>query len=763
MVGPANLRRSARITELFDVLLALSELTQSGGDIYLISNDSSQTSVPDTPEEAPSFDLTAIGRVIIRRRWSMLIAFSVTLLAVALYTLRQSKIYSSTCTILIDLSPPKVLDNQVQDVVDQGPGSYWYTREYYETQYKVIGSRSVAARVVQKLHLADDLHFLGLDQIESPVARTKKLAEIDPVTVTQSVLHIEPVKESRVVALRVEHKDANVAAALANAFADAYMAETLSVKQSTTNTASEWLENQLVDLEGKLDKATQALYAFKKQKDIVSTSFEDKQSMVSQRLVALNDALTKTRIQKAQLEARSDTLRKLRDAKSLNAEDTVSQLSNQYVIQQMKLRLNDLTNECSDIRTRYLDQHPKHASCLERLTAARTNLEKEIETGLAELDRQYKESVRTERNLLALYNESKSEAFKVNQYEEEYIRLKRGLDNNQRLYDVVLKRLKDAGLSGLNRMSNVRILDRARPSEKPLRPDLRLNSLLGLILALLSGALTAFIVEQLDSSISSQEEIEDRLGLTFLGILPRIPSAKNGESPELAAHMEPRSAVAECCRSIRTNLLFMSPDKPLRSILITSSRPRDGKTTTAVSLASAMAHDGNRVLLIDADMRRPAIHRVFKLPNDVGLSSLIVGACKLEEAIKSTDIPGLSAIVCGPIPPNPAELLHTKTFESLVATLEQKYDRVILDSPPVGIVADSAVISTQVDGTLLVMKARQTSRDQAKRALAALLRVNARIFGAVLNDLDIDSRNQGYYYYKQYGYYYSTQKDEAVS
>src|SRR5215813_3980501 len=419
----------------------------------------------------------------------MLIAFALTLLAVMLYTLRQQKIFSSTCTVVIDLSPPKVLDSQIPDIVDQGPGSYWYTREYYETQYKVIASRAVAARVVEKLHLADDLHFLGLHQIQNEVERQKRRAELDPVSMAQSLLHIEPVKESRVVQLRVEHKDRQLAATLANAFADAYMAETLSLKQSTTNNASEWLENQLVDLESKLDKATQALYAFKKEKDIVSTSFEDKQSMVSQRLVALNDALTKTRIQKAQLEARSDTLRKLRDAKNVNAEDAVSQLSNQYVIQQMKLRLNDLTNECSEIRTRYLEQHPKYASCLERLAAARTNLEKEIDTGLAELDRQYRESVRTEQNLMSLYNESKNEAFRVNQYEEEYIRLKRGLDNNQRLYDVVLKRLKDAGLSGLNRMSNVRILDRARPSEKPVRPNLSLNALIGLILGLLASAL----------------------------------------------------------------------------------------------------------------------------------------------------------------------------------------------------------------------------------------------------------------------------------
>jgi capsular exopolysaccharide synthesis family protein len=176
-----------------------------------------------------------------------------------------------------------------------------------------------------------------------------------------------------------------------------------------------------------------------------------------------------------------------------------------------------------------------------------------------------------------------------------------------------------------------------------------------------------------------------------------------------------------------------------------------------------MADSGSRVLLLDADMRRPSIHRIFKLPNEAGLSSLVVGGCSLEDTIKATDFPRLSALVCGPIPPNPSELLHTKTFAALLRSLEEKFDRIVIDSPPVGIVADPVVISTLVDGTVMVVKAGYTSREQAKQSIETLKRVKARLFGAVLNDLDIESREYDYYYYKQYGYYYTTPKDEALS
>ena len=224
-------------------------------------------------------------------------------------------------------------------------------------------------------------------------------------------------------------------------------------------------------------------------------------------------------------------------------------------------------------------------------------------------------------------------------------------------------------------------------------------------------------------------------------------------------HTQPKSAVAECLRAVRTNLLFMSPDKPLKTILVTSSGPQEGKTTTATSLAVTMAASGNRVLLVDADMRRPRVHRIFGIPNDAGLSSLIVGEGSLAELTRTTEIPNLSILPCGPVPPNPAELLHTDAFRRILSELEKHYDRIIVDSPPVGVVADAVVIATQVDGTLIVLKANRTSRDLARQAVKQLRDVKAPIFGAVLNDLDLEDQKYGQYaYYYRYGYYYGESK-----
>jgi capsular exopolysaccharide synthesis family protein len=578
------------------------------------------------------------------------------------------------------------------------------------------------------------------------------------------MLHVEPIKESRMVQLRVENPDPQLAAAIANAFADAYIAETVSIKMSTTQTASDWLETQLIDLENKLEKSTKGLYAFKKEKDIVSTSFEDKQSMVSQRLVALNDALTKVRVQRAQLQARSGTLNALASDPNYvgNSGNAGTPGANAFVIEQMKLRVLDLGNECADLKHKYLGLHPKLTSCQERLELAKTSLKREMESAISAREREYREVIQTEKNLASLYNESKAEAFNVNQNEEEYQRLKRSMDNNQRLYDMVLKRLKDTGLSGLMRMSNVHILDQARPARFPVRPSLPVNFLLAVVLGIVASALFGFVVEYLDSTINSQEQVEQLLRLTFLGILPKIRVKNIDAHSELVVYDQPKSAIAECCRSIRTNLLFMLPDKPLKSILVTSGGVQDGKTTTAISLAAIMADGGNRVLLIDADMRRPRAHRVFNVANEVGLSSIIVGAGKIEDAIKSTEVPGLSVMVCGPLPPNPTELLSTRAFANLLRTLEEKYDRIIIDSPPVVVVSDAAIISTLVDGTVVVIKAGKTSRDLGQRAIRALKNVNARVFGAVLNDLDIEDRNNGYYY-SHYSQYYGPAKDEAAS
>jgi capsular exopolysaccharide synthesis family protein len=257
----------------------------------------------------------------------------------------------------------------------------------------------------------------------------------------------------------------------------------------------------------------------------------------------------------------------------------------------------------------------------------------------------------------------------------------------------------------------------------------------------------AFALEMLDTSLTTREQIEQHLRVPLLGIIPKVERVEGQFEPEMAVVAAPTSAAAECLRSIRTNLLFMSPDKPLRTILVTSSGPGEGKTTTAAALAETMAGSGSRVLLVDADMRRPRIHKVFGLKGGAGLSSLILGEGTLDGAVVASAIPNVHVLPCGPTPPNPAELLHTANFSRLLEEMSRRFDRVVIDSPPAGIVSDAVVIATHVDGTLLVLKGGQTSRDAAQRTVRSLVDVKARVFGAVLNRVDLEDQRYGQYYY----------------
>lgn len=720
------------------------------------TGDQGETPGPGLIDRVDAIDVRAYWHVIARRRWLALPFFAAVVLVTILATLRQQKIYDATCTLIIDQSAPKILDNdQVKDVTETGAAGYLSGREYLETQNRILTSRAVAERVANRLQLGANLRFMGLEGVSDEAERTRRLKAASPIDRLLANVHVELVKDSRVVLLRYEDPDPQLAALIANAWADAYIEQSLAVKNATTQNATEWLEQQLADLEVKLDKSGKELFEFKRSHDIVATSWEDRQSMVSQRLTTINEALTRARVRKAELQARNDQIQALGDV-ALQDEDRAESLppvAGSQVIQTLRAKYLETKAECAELETRYLPDHPRLESCRARLTAAKTAINKQIQDVLVASREEYNEIATVEANLQKLLNDTKADAFGLNRYERDYLELKRTYDNNQRLYELVLKRLKDTGVTGLLQVSNVRVLDRARPSMRPVRPRVALNIGLAVVFGLLGGIALAFAVEFLDNSITTREQIEERLGITFLGVIPSA-SKDPAVSADLVVHQLPKSAMAECVRSVRTNLLFMSPEKPLRTILVTSSGPQEGKTTTSASLAQAMADSGNRVLLVDADMRRPRVHGIFGVPDSEGLSSLVLGEGTLAAVAKSTNVPNLFVLPCGPVPPNPAELLHTARFKALLADAAEAFDRVIIDSPPIGVVADAAVISTLVDGTVVVLKAESTTRDSARRAVRQLQDVKARVFGAVLNQLDLDRQGYGQYYeYRTYGYY----------
>ena len=711
-------------------------------------------------ETASPLNFKDILSGLFRRRWVIVGTFLPIFAAVALYTLRQPKVYEASTSMIIEVAAPHVLDSQVQDVSDSAASGYWWSREYTETQFKVITSRAVAARAVEKLGLETDPGFLGVDGIADQRKREELMRHIDAAALLESKISVVPVKDSRIARITVADSSPQRAALLANEVADAYIAENLALRLRTSESANRWLEDRLAELEQKSKQSELAVYDFKKDADMLTTSLEDRASMVSYRLTSYNGALTEVRTRIAGLRARVEAIKRLRssvdDAKTPEWSAVLSTAPETALVSQLRLHYFTERNECSALVERYLSDHPKMVACEDRLKSARADLLAELNNIVRAAEGDEFEAVAREKNLRELFDTTKAEAFEVNKKQIEFDQLKREADNNQRLYDMVLKRLKDTELSGMLRTSNARILDAARPSLVPIRPKVQSSLLLGFLLALFGSVGLAFVLEKLDNTVKNQADVEERIGLPFLGFVPRLPqsSQKGAEDGELFVHRNPKSNVAEACRAIRTNLLFMTPDRPLRTMLVTSSGPREGKTTTVINTGIAMAQSGSRVLLVDTDMRRPRLHKTFGVANEVGVSSVIVGEATLAQVTKSTEVPNLFVVPCGPIPPNPAELFHAKAFKDFINAAVGTFDRIIFDSPPVNVVADPLVLSTQVDGVLMVLRVSETPRALAQRAVRTLRGVKAHLLGAILNDVDLGNSQYGYYYgsYRRYGY-----------
>lgn len=696
---------------------------------------------PAHPPE-PAFELVALFKVV-RRRALLVAGIALAVFAAgAVKTLREEKRYTATVSLVIELQAPKVLGDQVQEV-GESQASFWQTREFFETQFLFLKSKAVAGRVVRRLGLDRDEAFLGVDRL--PAEERRAAAEkLDATALLRARMRVEPVRDSRVVRVLVEDPDPKKAALLANAVAEEFIAYNLDEKLGTSRAASDWLRAQLDELQARLGKSESSLYAFKRENDILTASLEDSQSMVGKRLQALNDALTSVRRDRAALEAKVAQARAARRAGALGS---LPQVVASPVVQAERARLVALGQELADARTRYGEGHPRMLALEERHKDAQAQVAREEERIARAVELEAEVVRDTEGNLERLLAAAKREAFEVNKKEVDYSRLRREQENNAKVVELVLRRLKDVDLSSLLRTNNVRLLDAAEPPGAPSAPDLRFALLVSLALGLLLGVGTAFLLEQLDQTVKGQEDVERATRVAYLGLLPLVPrDGGDAAAMELVIHRKPQSAVAECLRTVRTNLLFLGTERPLQRLMVTSSGPQEGKTTAVVGLGVAFAQSGQRVLLVDTDLRRPRLHKVFGLGSELGLSSVLLDEKRLGEALRPTEVPNLTVLPCGPIPPNPAELLHTERFLQLVQELSRRYDRILFDSPPVAAVTDAQILSGAVDGVLLLGKAGQTSRDQLTRARRALADVGARVVGAMLNAVDLSDRSAGYYY-----------------
>jgi polysaccharide biosynthesis transport protein len=711
---------------------------------------------------------------ILRRRW-MLIALIVVLAlgGTAFVTLRMTKVYRATATLRIEVQAPRVLGADVENVVEMGTGSFWSNVEYYETQYKIISSRDVMLRVVKKHQLNEDPDFLG----EPPEKRASfKPASFDTAAlVLQGMLKVEPVKDSRLVLVQIDDTNPRRAQMLANAVAAAYVDKNLETMLKSTIDAVDWLSGQLDDAKAKLSKSEEAVLAYKKEKDILSVSLEDKQNLIAAQMTEAAQRLMETRAKRIELQARKDAIAKAAAVKDPLA-IPIEALNNNSLIQSLKQKYTELAQQNGELSARYGEKFPKIVELNAKMEQIRLDITREVHNIIASVDYELEAARNTEAGLNAALDDFKRQAQELAEKEIPYNTLAREAQNNTKVYEMLLGRSGEADLSRLLRVNNVDVLDAALLPTAPILPRVSMNLAIALVVGLLLGVGLAVLIEFADRTVKTQDDV-DAFGVPFLGIVPSIGSSsghasayyekgggKRATKEESAAinfdtyaHEFPKSQVAESLRSIRTNLLFMATDRAMKRILVTSPSPQEGKTTVAANLAVVMAQSGTRVLLVDTDMRRPRLHGAFGVERPrVGLSTMVLGESDADGSIRRTAIPNLDVLPCGPTPPNPSELIHTEAFSRVVGEISARYDRVIFDSPPIGVVTDAAILSKLVDGTVLIFKSLLTTRDAARHAVGVLRDIDAPILGAVLNDLDLANKKYGrhyYHYYQKYGYY----------
>jgi capsular exopolysaccharide synthesis family protein len=681
---------------------------------------------------------------------------------------KQPKVYRAQTSIIIDSSVPQYLGSNFKDVVEL-ESSWWSAQETLQTELRIIQSHSQAVAVAQALC---DRRLPGSDepalQRLVPGVSCKEPGAIEKVApLLQAIVQTDPVASSRVVNMLVEHSDPAVAAFVANTAAQVYAQRNLERRIAQSEGAANWLGDEYGDLTRQLNEAQTALIEFKRQNNVVAVAIEDQQNDLSARHKKLSDELSTIEVKLIALRANRDQNARIQADQPLD--ELPPGIADSPIMVRLKEMYVDQYGKLLEMRGKYLEKHPTVVAQESRVQSIRDDLRKEAVRIAKDIDAQYGILVKQQHDLRAALDSATHEALQLEQRAIEYNRLKRNFDRLAKLSEQVGGRDLETSVAGHLKTNNVRVLDGAQVPAAPVSPNIIRAVLVSIVVALFLAIGLALLLDWLDSAVHTQEDVEQAAKLVFLGLIPRIAidertSTRNGASKDLYVLDHPKSPLAECCRSIRTNLLFMSPDRPAKTLLVTSAAPQEGKTTTAVNLAITMAQSGLRVLLVDTDMRRPRLHRAFGVSSETdGISSATVGDRDVLDMVRSTEVPNLFLLPCGPLPPNPAELMHADRFKLIVERLAEHYDRVIFDSPPVGVVTDAAILARLTHGTVLVAKSGATTKETLRVAKRVLSDATVNLLGCILNDFDLTrQRGYGYYYYSKHGYYGSSDDEQPA-
>ncbi len=718
-------------------------------------------------------------RVLIKRKWVVLGTLAAIFGASLIATLRITPIYDAVGSIAINKPDP-----MLQNLRDSGnSGMEYYDPTDLDTEVRILHSDLLALQVIKQLNLDQMPEFGGHGvPISSSLALTTDALQPDSAKANallgafKGSLHVVLEPNTRIIDIHYRSPNKELSARVVNTLANTYIEQNFKTRFESTMQASDWLSRQLVDLQMKVETSQEKLVKYQKEHQILG--IDDKQNITTAKLDELNKELTTA--ESARME--KESVFRLADGGDTESAAAVASSSSvkgsgssSGLLDKLESTKADLKIQIAQVSTQFGPAYPKLAELNNQLHEIEAQIQGEMKRVGGRLRGDYLAALHRESMLRAALEEQKQQQNKLNESAIEYSLLKRDFETNRTLYEGLLQKLKEAGVTAGLRSNNIRPVDIARTPGSPAEPNVPRNLGFAFALGLTSGIGLAFLLEGVDNTVRTPEQAQSISGLPSLGMIPLgsrttgeanptgLSVAASKEAVELITLSRPQSQMSESYRALRTSLLLTSLGAPPKTIVITSALPQEGKTTTSINTATVLAQKGTRVLLIDADLRRPSIHKMLGMGPRAGLSNVLTGGTTLQDAtVRSTLLPNLFILPAGTPPPNPAELLASSQMMDLLAELREQYDHIVVDTPPTLSVTDAVVLSTRADAVVLVIRSGQTTKPALRRSRDILAQVNARVAGVLLNAVDLDSPDY-YYYYEYQGKYGQRYYDENMT
>jgi succinoglycan biosynthesis transport protein ExoP len=702
-----------------------------------------QRTLPDpaelSAEQPVETHLWEYVHVVLRRRNLVLVAFLAIVALTTVKTLLTQPVYEGVTSVLIERADPNVLSFKEVQQAEAGRD------DYYQTQYKLLQSRSLARRTIETMNLLNDPEFGGpLSQQE--LAAAKAAAPGASPIMEKAVdrflkkLQVRPVRNSRMVNVAFQSYRPDLAAAASNRVSTLYIQQALDFRFQTSSEAGHWLGGQVDDSRKKVEELDRQLRDLKQREGLVN--IEERRTLLEQRLKELGTALNERKTERLQKEALWRQMSGARNAEEL------PEVMRSPLVQNLRVELANLERQQAQLLERYMEQHPEVVRVRKQITETRSKIRSEARAVIAAAENDYRAAAGQEASISSALEAAKAEVLDLSRRTVSYDTQKRELDAANQVLNSLLSRSKETDVASELKASNIRVVDPASVPDEPVKPrkarDISLGALIGFVLSI--GL--AFFLEYLDNTLKTPDDVRTHLGAPLLGVIPEV-----ADEPQTIAGRAPDddSPFLEGYRGVRTSLNYSWPEQASRVIVVTSTSPGEGKTITSVNLACILAATEGSVLLIDGDLRKPRTHTYFKARRSPGLSDILVGKAKPSEAIQKL-ANGLDFLASGTTAPSPADLLTNRSLRAFVDGLRQHYEWVVIDTPPVGAVAEPLILAPLGDGVVVVAGAEMVPRRAVKHTLERIADTGARILGVVLNRAQIEKH--AYYYGHYYGHYY---------